>query len=273
MKIKSFIFSIILLLSLNFISLPTIANEYKTAPRFVQITTNAMGYNWIAKAIAKKVIKKSLNKSAKGDYKVYVDSFSGVDLKRGKFRGLKISGQNVSIDDEIFVSKIEMETTAKFKYVKYKNKQLEFKTDIPMKYSVEVTDENLDMMLASNKFVKFLSSSIPFVKIDKIKTVIVQDKLRFTSRVRLPFSKPIKCSVSTGLKVVDGKIVFDEVEALSKKQDVTAFVQNVMNNCNFLTKMNLYIFDSSTTVLEIKNVKILENKIVIDGNITIKRAE
>ena len=73
--------------------------------------------------------------------------------------------------------------------------------------------------------------------------------------------------------VVDGKIVFDEVEASSKKQDVTAFVQNVMNNCNFLTKMNLYIFDSSTTVLEIKNVKILENKIVIDGNITIKRAE
>ena len=273
MKIKSFIFSIIIMMCLNFISLPTIATEYKTAPRFVQITTNAIGYNWLAKAIARKVIKKSLNKSAKGEYKVYVDSFSGVDLKRGKFRGLKISGKNVSIDDEIFVSKIDMETTAKFNYVKYKDKQLVFKTDVPMKYSVEVSDEDLEKMLASNKFIKFLSSSIPFVKIDKIKTVIVPDKLRFTSRVKLPFSIPIKCSVSTGLKVVDGKIIFDNIETSSKKQDVTEFVQGIMNSCNFLTKMNLYIFDNSTTVLEIKNVKILENKIVIDGNITIKRAE
>ena len=59
MKIKSFIFSIIIMMCLNFISLPTLATEYKTAPRFVQITTNAIGYNWLAKAIARKVIKKS----------------------------------------------------------------------------------------------------------------------------------------------------------------------------------------------------------------------
>ncbi len=264
---------VFLLLLVNFIYIPAFAQEYETASKFVRVTTNAVGYNFVAKKLAQKIVCRALNKNAKGDYKVSIDSFSGVDLKRGKFRGATITGENISIEDEIFISTLKMRTLSKFNYIKYDKKPIVFMTDVPMEYEMTITEEDFNKILASNRVLKAFTQDVPLVRVDRVKATLDDDKITFNSKVRLPFCKPIKISVSSGVKVVDGKIVFDNIDTSSLKSELADSVLGYMNTHNLLTKINLYLFDNATTLLEIKNIKIADNKIYIDGNITLNKVQ
>ncbi len=94
---------LVLVLSLSF-GMCSFAAEKELACGFVRVTTNMLGYNFIAKKVAQSVLKNTLKKSVKGDYKVKFDSYSGVDLKKGKFKGLYIEGDNLCVDNELYVS-------------------------------------------------------------------------------------------------------------------------------------------------------------------------
>ena len=258
---------------MNIISLPTFSEEYNTASKFVRVTTNAVGYNFVAKKIAQKVVCRTLNKNAKGDYKVSIDSFSGVDLKKGKFRGATIKGENISIEDELFISTLKMKTLSDFNYIKYNKKPIVFMTDIPMSYEMTITEDDFNKILASNRVLKAFTQDVPLVRVDRVKATFEDGRIRFSSKVRLPFCKPMKLSVSSGVKVVDGQIVFDDIDTSSIKSDLADSVLNYMNSHNILTKINLYVFDNATTLLEVKNIKIDKDKIYIDGNVTLNKVQ
>lgn len=264
---------VLILLLINFIHIPAFSEECETASKFVRVTTNAVGYNFVSKKIAQKVVCRALNKNAKGDYKVSIDSFSGVDLKRGKFRGATIKGENISIDDELFISTLKMQTLSDFNYIKYNKNPIVFVTDVPMSYEMTITEEDFNRILASNKVLKAFTQDVPLVRVDRVKATFEDGKIRFSSKVRLPFCKPMKLSVSAGVKVVDGQIVFDEIDTSSIKSDLAESVLNYMNNHNILTKINLYLFDNATTLLEVKNIKIDNDRIYIDGNITLNKVQ
>ncbi|MCM1264920.1 MAG: hypothetical protein NC200_01865 [Candidatus Gastranaerophilales bacterium] len=246
--------------------------EFKTASGFVRVTTNMLGYNFITRTIAQNVIKKSLNKSVKGSYNVKIDSFSGVDLKKGKFKGLTIEGKNLCLDDEVYFSKLYLQTTSKFNYIDYKNKPVKFKTDIPMVYAVEISEDDLNKTVSGRNNLDTLSSLIPLVKFEKVKFRIYDSRLHINTGVRFPFCKPVKCSISTGLSVQDGKIIFSDIDTGSMKDELAEKLINIMNNYNFLENINLHLFDETDTTMAVKNVKIIDKKIYIDGNVTIKKA-
>lgn len=264
---------VFLLLLVNFVYMPVFSQELETASKFVRVSTNAVGYNFVAKKIAQKVVCRALNKNAKGDYKVSIDSFSGVDLKKGKFRGATIKGENISVEDELFISMLKMKTLSDFNYIKYNKKPIVFVTDIPMSYEMTITEDDFNKTLASNRVLKAFTQDVPLVRVDKVKAAFEEDKIRFSSKVRLPFCKPITISVSSGVKVVDGKIVFDNIDTSSIKSDLADSVLNYMNSHNILTKINLYLFDNATTLLEIKNIKICKDRIYIDGNVTLNKVQ
>ena len=153
---KKNLLSIIILSTLFLNITPSFAqdntNEYKTASTLVRVTTNMFGYNFITRHIAQNVIKKALNKNVKGDYTVKIDSFSGVDLKKGKFRGLIIDGKDLCLEDSIYFSKLHLETTSNFNYVDYSKKPIVFKTDVPMDYVVEITEDDLNKTVEKDNF-------------------------------------------------------------------------------------------------------------------------
>lgn len=277
MEKKFILVSILALLLMNFISLPSFSEEnsaeFETASKFVRVTTNAVGYNFVAKKIAQKVVCRALNKNAKGDYKVSIDSFSGVDLKKGKFRGATINGKNISIEDEFFISTLKMQTLSDFNYIKYNKKPIVFVTDVPMSYQMTITEDDFNKTLASNRVLKAFTHDVPLVRVDNVKASFENGRIKFSSKVRLPFCKPIKICVSSGVKVVDGKIIFNDIDTSSIKSDLAESVMNYMNNHNILTKMNLYLFDNTTTYLEIKNIKIDNDKIYIDGNVILNKVQ
>ena len=248
-------------------------DELKPASTFVRVTTNMLGYNLIAKKVAQGVLKKTLKKSAKGEYKVKFDSFSGVDLKKGKFRGLTIDGENLSVDDEMFVSKLHMETTSDFNYVDYRKDPMVFKTDLPFKYNVEITEADLNKSLKSGNFIDFISSVIPLVKIEKPTLKLDNKKIRISSSVKFPLAKPVKFAMSAGLRVVDGKIVMSDVQTSDSGSDFAQKLVALMNKQEFLENINLNLFDGANTVVKVENVDIKNKKVYVNGQFVIEKSK
>ena len=272
MKIRNLIVFFIVFMLCAGVSYCEDTTQYKTASSFVRITTNLMGYNFIAKKVAQGVLKKSLNKNMKGDYKVKFDSFSGVDLKKGKFRGLTIDGEDLVVDDELYVSRLHIETTSDFNYVDYKQKPMVFKTDLPMTYSVEITESDLNKTMTMGKTLEMLCSAIPLVKMEKPKLKLEKDKVRIASSLKLPFNKTIKFSMSGALKVVDGKIILDNVESSSSNREFAQKFVNFVNNQCLLENINLNIFDDAETNVSVDNIETDTKKIYVTGRVLVKKS-
>lgn len=249
-----------------------LAEEYKVASPFVRISTNAIGYNFVVKTIAQSVLKRTLNKAISGKYKVKFDSFSGVDLKKGKFKGLTIEGDNLSYNDEFNVSKLFIKTTSDFNYVDYKKNPIVFKTDMPMDYSIELTESDLNKNFINGDVFSILSSMIPLVTIEKPTIKIVDQRIRLKSSLKMPFAKPVKFSMSTGLKVEDGRIVLSNVETKGAK-DFTDKLITLINKESMLDSISIPIFDNTDTKMSVKTVKIDNGKVYISGQLLISKTE
>ncbi len=273
---KKNLLSIIILSTLFLNVTPSFAqdntNEYKTTSTFVRVTTNMFGYNFITRHIAQNIIKKALNKNVKGDYTVKIDSFSGVDLKKGKFRGMTIDGQNLCLEDSIYFSKLHLETTSDFNYVDYKKKPVVFKTDVPMDYVVEITEDDLNKTIEKDNFFNSFSAMIPLVSIDKFKFQLTDNKVRLNTAIRFPFSKYIKFSISGSPKIEDGKIILTDIQTSGTRHDFSEKIADVMNNYNLLENIKLNLFNGTDSTMTVKNVKVQDKKICIDGNLVIKKA-
>lgn len=273
---KKNILSIFVLGTLFFNIMPTysqeITNEYNIASKFVRVSTNMLGYNIITKHIAQNVIKKTLNKNVKGDYTVKINSFSGVDLKKGKFKGMTIDGENLCLEDSVYFSKLHLETTSDFNYVDYKKKPIIFKTDIPMDYIVEITEDDLNRTVDKDNFFNSFSSMIPLITIDKFKFQLIDDKIKVNTAIRFPFSKSIKFSISSSPKVENGKIILTDIQTSGTRHDFSEKIAEIMNNYNLLENIKLNLFNGTDSTMTVKNIKIQNKKIYIDGNLIIKKA-
>lgn len=266
-------FRLLLVLGLVFLfGLSSYSAEKELAPGFVRVTTNMMGYNFIAKKVAQSVLKKTLKKSVKGDYKVKFDSYSGVDLKKGKFKGLYIDGENLCVDDNLHVSKVSLKTTSDYNYVDYKKSPMEFKTDVPMEYSIEMTEADLNKTLSMGDTLTAIASVIPLVKVEKPKVQLQGEKIRLLSSLKLPFAKPIKFSMSAKLKVDNGKIVLDDVKSTGSNDFAEKLVEFI-NEKDVLNDINVDMFDDAETKASVKSVVIRDKKLYIDGNVTIKKSK
>lgn len=270
---KKFKTALILLLFLVAVPATFAQDEvvYKTAPAFVRVVTNMMGYNFIAKKVAQGVLKKALKNSAAGEYKVKIDSFSGVDLKKGMFRGLIIDGKDLCVDDELFISSIHFETTSDFNYVDYRSKPVVFMTDLPMSYNIVVTEDDLNKTFSSNKIIDVISAIIPLMSIEKPKIKLEKEKIRVSSSLKFPFVKAVKFSMSAALKVENGKIILSDVESNSQK-DFTKRLVNMINRQCLFDDMDIYLFDNTNTSVSVTDVKIEDSKIFINGNLLVKKS-
>ena len=261
----------ILIVVMYFVPNAYCSNENKTACGFVRVTTNMFGYNFLAKKIAQAVLRKSLNDAAKGDYKVKFDSFSGVDLKKGKFKGLTIDGKNLLVDKKLSVSNLSLKTTSDFNYVDYRKNPIEFKTDLPMDFNIILTESDLNHNFNELYGINVLCSMIPLIKVEKPVIKIVDEKIKLSSSLKMPLAKKIKFSLSTGLKVDNGKIALSNVETSGSKD----FAENLIaliNEQSLLDDINLPIFDNTDTKVSIKTVAIKDNMINISGKLLIKKS-
>jgi len=238
--------------------------------------TNALGMNFIAKQTAKKIIKNELNKAAPGNYDVDIDSFSAIDLKNGRFRSLRIHGDNIS-SKGIYVSSVDLKTLSEYNSIDYNSKPIQFINDFPMSFSSTISEDDLNKTLVNMGYIKKLTNinivGVSLFTVDNVAFKLKNNKIYLIAQMKAPFlmgERLVKFTFSGKLNVQDGKIVLDDVCSDNLRNiNLKKFV-DVINNMNpFDLPMNL--FEGSDTNLSIKDVKIIDNKIYIDGIIVIKR--
>lgn len=239
--------------------------------------TNAVGCNLIAKKTAKVALTRLLKKNSEGEYNIKIDSFSAMDLKKGKFKSAEIEGENVSTHG-VYISNIKMNTLCDYNRIDYSQKPAFFYTDIPLKFTAEITEDNLNKTLIDLGYIKKMTDinlgGISFFKIDNANIKLKNNKLYLIIHVKAPLllgDKIIKIAFSGKPNVENGKIVLENVQSENLRNlDMTQFL-HLINSLNPF-EIPLNIFQGTDTVLSVDDIKIMENKIYVNGIIVVKRS-
>ena len=239
--------------------------------------TNCLGCNQIAKKAAKIAIIKVLKRNAEGDYKIKIDSFSAMDLKHGKFKSIEIEGQNINARG-IYVSSVMLKTLCEYNHVDYTQNPPVFYTDVPMSFSAVITEDNLNRTLIDLGYIKQLMDlnvgGISFFKIDNVIFKLKSNKIYLIAQMKAPIlmgERTVRFTFSGKLNVENGKIVLENLSSENLRNiNMSKFV-DVINSMNPFD-IPLEIFKGNDTTLSVNNVRIIENKICVDGIIVAKRS-
>lgn len=239
--------------------------------------TNCLGCNWFAKKVAKTAIIKVLKRNADGDYDIKIDSFSAMDLKQGKFKSLEIEGKNLSARG-IYVSSAYLKTLCNYNYADYRKNPIVFYTDIPMLFSAEISEDDLNKTLIDLGYIKKLMDlnigGISFFTVDNVIFKLKNNKIYLIAQMKAPIlmgERTVRFTFSGKLNVENGKIVLENLASENLRNiNMSRFVE-VVNSMNAFD-IPLEIFKGNETQLSVNNVKIIENKICVDGIIVAKRS-
>ena len=239
--------------------------------------TNALGWNFWTKKAAKIAIIKVLKRNAEGDYDVKIDSFSAMDLKKGKFKSAEIKGKNINTHG-VYVSSVVMNTLCDYNYVDYWKRPVIFYTDLPLKFNAVITEEDLNKTLVDLGYIKKLTDlnigGISLFSVDNVVFKMKNNKIYLIAQMKAPFlmgERLVKFTFSGKLNIEDGKIVLDNLQSENLRNiNLNAFV-DIINSMNPFD-LPLRLFKGADSTLSISNIKILDNKMYVDGIMVIKRS-
>lgn len=272
-----------LLLAVN--SCSYAACEYEcTAPydmnnKFKAFLSVTSGTNFVTEKAAEKAIKKSFSKTAPNEnLKVKLDSYSAKDLKNGIFKSINISGDSINVND-IYLSHLDMNTLCDFNYIKPSGDDYIFMTDFPMAFNIEMTATDINKTMQSKKYQRLIddlnkigSSVGKGIKISSTRVSIRARKFYYIIGITIPFIRSEqKLVVTSDLRVQNGKIDFTNTQLVSKSFKIDLekvdFIWNYLNPLDF----SVNIFEDKDAKVSVKNVKIVDNKIVTDGIVVIPK--
>ena len=282
---------IILVLTIIFISInPLFAKDFlqycpinNAQKTFSGNIASLLGVNFLSRNIIEHEISKNLKKQTNSNFKVSVDNFYGINVLGGEFKSLKANSKNFNYNG-LYTSNLNIETLCPYNSVLFKDNELFFKENMVLKYSTDITQNDLDKTFESKEYKsvidkmnndKILSS---ILKIQNSKAEIKDDKLVFKYEVMpashlnylLPFTlKPAKIAFSTNLKANNGKLELCDFELNSKKYYSSYFLPiiNLLNPLDYGFSLD----KNNRGENEIQTVKIADSKIKIDGMILIKK--
>ena len=242
--------------------------------RFFSVVT---GQNFIAEKIGESLIKKAVKKDIlSGQINVKLDSYSTRDLKAGRFKSLEITGKNVYIDG-VHISYFNTKTLCGFNYVSYDTSgNYIVKEDIPVSFNVQISEEDLNNTINSSDYkrlikdINSIGGSFNLFEITSVNVKLKNGKMYYIMKYALPFVRKTKAIVmSSDINVENGEIILANTNILNDNAafDINKFskILNYLNPLDFSAK----ILENKDAKINIKNVKVTDKKIVIDGIMTI----
>lgn len=239
-----------------------------------------IGATSLSEKIAQYRIKNELRKITKEKLDVSVKSYSILDLLRGKFKAITISGKNLNING-VYLTSLELKTLCDFNYVQFDKTPIIFKENMIIGFTTIISDEDLTKTMQSNGYLDKLNCvnvhgcGITFFKLSGAGVSIKNNKLYFKVRIisQLLLEKPLDIEMSTDLNAENGRIALTKIDLKNVVKGVDlSKVANQLNTINPLT-FSLEVLENKNTKMCINNVEIAKNKIIINGNIFIPKTD
>jgi hypothetical protein len=227
----------------------------------------------LGESLLKRVVKKNI---INGKIKTEIKSFSGRDLKEGRFKSAKITGKDINIQG-IHISSFEAETLCNFNYItEDKNGDLFIKENMPLKVTVIMSEDDMNNTMASTDYKRIIDNINNFggnfsvLNVESTKVQIKDNKMYYVLTYSLPFVRKSKeIMLSADLKVTNGQIQIAntklENSGLSLDIDRFSKILNYLNPLDFSSK----ILENKEARYKIEHVNISDNKVMISGIITI----
>lgn len=253
---------------------------YNLSSKKGQAISNRLGATLLSEKIAQFRIKDELRKRTKQNFNVSVKSYSIMDLLRGRFKSIMITGKNLDIDG-VYLSSLKLKTVCDFNYVRFDKSPIQFKDNMIIGFSTVISDQDLTKTMQSSGYLDKLNCvnvrgcGITFFKLSEAGVNIKDNKLHFKIKVtsQLLLEKPLDIAMSTDLAAKDGRIVLSKIDLANVVKGVDlSKVANQLNSINPLT-FTLEVLENKNSKMCISSVKISENKILIKGNIYIPKTD
>ncbi len=241
--------------------------------------TTVTGTNFFATKIAEKEISKALKRELGADFKVKLDTFGGSSLIDGKFQ--KLTAKTNALNSKgLYFTDIKAETMCGFNHVKYESGKLYFAENMVIKYSGKITEQNLKQIIASNEYMNMLNNlnisagRAIVTKIVNMDVKIQNNRVAMSYDVLIPMflgNAPHKINFSTNLDVENGTINFCDIDFGNPMLNLS--MKSVIP---MLNKLNPLVYQVKTgknqnSIVNVKNVKIVNNEILADGIIVLPR--
>ena len=280
---KKIIFTLALLLSASQMSMAIECQNsccsapYDLTSGFSRFVSTVTGQNFIAEKVGESLVKKTIKKNiVSGKISVNLDSYSTRDLKAGRFKSLEIIGKDVDIEG-IYISDFNAKTLCNFNYIaKDNDNNYIIKEDIPIVFNAEITEEDLNKTMNSSDYkrliddINSIGGSFNIFQIISTSVKLKNGKMYYIVKYAMPFVRKSKeVVISSEINVENGKIVLANTNFVKNNSlvDIDKFssILNYINPLDFSAK----ILENKDANFSIKNVKITDQKINIDGIITV----
>lgn len=251
---------------------------YDLSSKMGQNISRRLGATSLSELIAEKRIQEDLRNATKQNFQVSVKSYSFQDFIHGRFKSITITGKNLNIEGA-YLTSLELKTLCDFNYVKLNKTPVQFKENLIVGFTTEISDADLKKTIHSNGYLDRLNCvnvkgcGITFFKLSGANVEVKNNKLYFTVKItsQLLLDKPLDVVIATNLKAENGRIVFTKVNLgnLAKGVDLSK-VACQLNSMNPLA-FSLNVLENKNTKMCIKDVNIVDDKIIIKGNIFIPK--
>ena len=229
------------------------------------------GMNFVADNVAESQIKKQLQKIARGDFSVNIDTYSAMDLMEGKFKGFDIKGRNIVINDT-HISSLEASSLCNFVYLDYKSNPIKPLAPLYVDVKGTITEDDINHTLTSQKFQEEVAkiklslggTDVNLVEFKNTKIHIADNQIYINSDLQfgmMPFSVPLR--LATGLKAYKDKIKLVNFHVVAGDAGpMSGFLQMLSP-----TILNLDNFVQDGAAINIKSLNISDNKIDVDSTV------
>ena len=232
--------------------------------------------NPVAESIAEHSIKRSLKKETGADFKVKFDGYTLSSMKKGIFKNLEITGEDVPVEG-IVLPYVNLKTATDYNYIDYTKDPVVFKSDMTFTYEIDLSEESLNTALKHTDYQKVLNTindiAYPMFQVKGVSTKIRNNRIYILTEYNFPIAPSARNRVFVASS--DFKVDKEKIKAVNVKVDSAYGALSLSKVANLLNLLNpleftLDLLETKKCDAIVENVNIVDNKVKINGKIYVK---
>jgi len=224
------------------------------------------GVNFLKIRAAEIYTERYIKKQSNNKVKISIKAKSAKALFNGEFTQIKASADKITYGN-FSITDFKAQTMATNNIVIYdkNSEKCYFPKDLPIAFSTVITNEDLTKITNDYNYKKNSSFKVPLFgmnifKVEAENWKIENSKLKIIFGAHSPFLNT-KIKLTTALNVKDGEFVFSNSDEYNDKLNRLLTSLNFYNPFKYMVKLA----ENTTGCIEIKDVKVVKDKIYLKG--------